>query len=195
LEVLVALFITAILTSLGTSLVLTTLSGEQRFEKVADEARAIELLHATLQTDLTQLSARVVRAPDGQPRPWIFSGGQATIDGPLIAFSRAGWDNPGGAEPRGSIIYVEYVLQDDRLVRRSWTRLDPTTETPKLERTLLTGIERAEASFGDGVSWFPTFAAGPDDAQSGFFPSLVALDLDVKGAGQIRQVFATGLGR
>src|SRR5262249_45683261 len=94
-EVLIALFITALLTALRTALVLGAVAGKARFDKVASGARGLELAHAALAVDLEQLSARVVRAPDGQRRPWIFSGGEATLDGPLLAFSRAGWENPG----------------------------------------------------------------------------------------------------
>ncbi len=195
-EVLVALFITAILTSLGASLVLGSIAGKERLDQVSAGARGLELAHAALMADLTQLSPRVARAPDGLPREWVFAGGEATLGGPLLAFSRAGWDNPAGAEPRGSIVYVEYLHEDDRLVRRSWTRMDPTTRTPVVERVLLTGVGEARVAFGRAGAWSRGFLAEPGGgAPEDLFPPLVELDLEIDGVGSVRQVFATGYGR
>lgn len=191
-EVLIALFITSILAALGSSLVLGTLAGKARLDSVAAGVRGLELTHTALKTDLSQLSERIVRAPGGLPRERVFSGGPVTMDAPLLAFARAGWDNPGGEEPRGSITYVEYVHEGDRLVRRTWVRADPTTRTPAVERVLLTGVEAAEASFGRAGAWTDVFAAESAGERRAPFPELIALDLDIAGVGHVRQVFATG---
>jgi general secretion pathway protein J len=194
-EVVIALFITATLAGLGSSLVLGTLAGKERFDAAANGARGVELAHAALKSDLSQIAARVVRAPGGEPRGLVFTGGPVTGDAPLLGFARAGWDNPGGAEPRGSVVYVEYVHDEDRLVRRSWVRADATTRTPVTEWVLLTGVQSVEASFGRVGVWTPTFASSPDGERRAALPALVTLDLDIAGVGLVRQVFATGYGR
>jgi general secretion pathway protein J len=191
-EVLIALFITAVLAGLGSSLLLGTLGGGERLEQVAGDARSLELAHATLKTDLAQLAARPTRLPDGRTRDWTFAGGAFDAGGALLAFARAGWDNPDGAEPRGSIVYVEYRLEEDRLVRRSWVRADPTERTPMVERVLLTRVATAQVSFARRGVWADAFLAEPEGGRSRQFPDLVALDLEIEGLGEVRQVFATG---
>jgi general secretion pathway protein J len=191
-EVLIALFITAMLTGLGTSLVLGTLAGRERFETVAAGARGLELAHAALKTDLGQLAARPVRAPNGESRALVFAGGDPAPDDALMAFARAGADNPDGLEPRGSIVYVEYRLEEDRLVRRSWTRADPTPRTPMIERALISGVESAAVSFARGDVWSEAFASMPGGEPRDLFPDLIALDLEIAGVGQVRQLFAAG---
>jgi general secretion pathway protein J len=190
--VLIALFITALVTALGTSLVLATLGGRERFESVAAGARGIELAHAALKTDLAQLSPRAARTPSGAPRGFAFAGGEPAPEDALLAFARAGADNPDGAEPRGSIVFVEYVLEENRLVRRSWTRADPTMRTPMIERVLLTGVDAAAVSFARGDVWTDSFAVPADGARPDLFPDLVALELEIEGVGPVRQLFLTG---
>lgn len=191
-EVLIALFITALLAGLGSSLLLGTLSGQERLEQTTDDARGLELAHAALKTDLAQLAARPTRTPGGAMRDEIFVGGSFDGDGALLAFSRAGWENPGGAEPRGSIVYVEYRLDEDRLVRRSWVRANPTERTPMVERVLLERVTSAEVSFARRGVWNDFFAAELEDGRNGQFPDIVALDLEIDGVGEVRQLFVTG---
>lgn len=192
-EVLIALFITGLLATLGASLVIGTLGGQERLMQAADDARGIELAHAALKTDLAQLAGRPTRAPDGRVREWTFAGGSLDGDGALIAFSRAGWDNPDGAEPRGSIVYVEYRLDEGRLVRRSWVRADPTERTPMVERVLVERVASAQVSFARQGVWSDTFGAQAEADRSLQFPDLVAVDLEIETIGEVRQVFATGL--
>lgn len=187
-EVLIALAITAMLAGLGTSLLLGVLGGQERLSAVERDARGLELAHATLKTDLAQLVARPTRGPDGLPRASVFEGGAP--DGTLLAFARAGWDNPGGAEPRGSIVQVEYRLEENRLVRRSWVRADPTEATPMIERVLIEKVAAARVSFAKRGVWGEAYAA-PAGGQGGF-PDLVALELDIDGVGEVRQLFVAG---
>jgi general secretion pathway protein J len=194
-EVLIALFITAMLAGLGTSLLLGTLDGQERLERTVSDARRLELAHATLKTDLSQLAARPTREPGGQVRETIFAGGDleaAFMGGALLAFARAGWDNPDGAEPRGSIVYVEYLLRDGALVRRSWARADQAERTPMIERVLLDRVTAASVSFSRRGVWDDGYVAATGEIRSGLFPDLVALDLKIEGLGDVRQVFATG---
>ena len=106
----------------------------------------------------------------------------------LLSFVRRGFDNP-LAEARGSLQYVEYLVVDDALIRRTRARLDATPDTPVVSTVLLDRVKSAEASFLAGGVWSPLWRA---TLMGGALPEAIALTLDVAELGSIRQAFLTG---
>ena len=66
-----------------------------------------------------------------------------------MTFTRAGRENPGGLEKRGSIQRVAYVFEDNKLIRRSYAADNPAPLTPLRDRVLIDKIETASVSFED----------------------------------------------
>jgi general secretion pathway protein J len=141
-----------------------------------------------LKADLAQPVMRTVRDAYGDNRLPAFSGGVTRQgDGTLMSFVRGGWVNPGQAEARSSLQFVQYVLEDERLIRRSRSRLDATVNTPEEERVLLSGISNLEIRFYQGGQWTERYGTGRT-GQAGL-PEAVALDMDVDGFGHLTQLF------
>lgn len=191
-EVLVALFVLGVLAAAGLSLLSMTLDSGEELEASSDRLKSLQVARATLKEDIGQLVARPARPAEGGRAPFIFFGGQDGPDDPILAFTRAGWDNPDGEEPRGDLQYVEYRIVDDALVRVVRLRPDASTQTPERERVLLTGINRFEVTFspGGGV-WQPAWRVGAGEDATADLPAAVAVDLDIDGVGGVRQLFMT----
>lgn len=193
LEALVTLFIVGALSSAGATMLATTLDGRDRIDEAGALTAGVQRMHASLQADLAQLTPRVARDAYGTPRQYVFAGGGDGVAAPLLAFSRTGRDNPGGLEARGSIAYVEYVLEDDRFIRRMAVRADPTPQTPVIETVLIEGVTRVNAAFTAGGAWRPFYALTPAAADSAGLPIAVEVTLELESRGELRLIFATGI--
>jgi hypothetical protein len=71
-------------------------------------------------------------------------------------------------------------------------RANPTERTPMVERVLLEGVTSAEVAFARRGVWNDFFAVGLEHGGAGQFPDIVALDLEIEGVGEVRQLFVTG---
>ncbi len=194
LEALVTLFIVGLLSTAGATILSASLDGRERFDAHATRVAELERAHAALQADLLQLVRRVARDPSGATRPAVFVGGADFEGEPILAFSRTGREDPDGLEARGGVAYVEYLVADGALVRRMAVRADPTDDTPVVENVLVNGVERADVAFAWGASWREAYALAPESAVAGVgFPEAVALTLKLADAGEVRQLFLTGV--
>ncbi len=189
LETLVALFVIATVSAAGAQILNTTMAGRAQFDDAMTRIRDLELARAVIRDDLSQLARRASRDVHGERRDYIFFGGGDGETSPLLAFSRHGWENIGGAEARGSLVYVEYWLEDGALVRVSPNRVDPARAEQVERRILLTGLEGARAEFLTRGSW-SSFAQTPlEDVFGQAFPDMVSLDLELDDIGAVAQNF------
>lgn len=189
-EMLVALFIFALITAAGVAVMGSTLRNQtnvrDRVERFADLQRTRTLLKA----DLSQAAARTTRDERGQPAMAAFAGGSPWgPGGPLLALTRRGHENPDAAS-RASLQYVEYALVGDRLERRVRPALDGAPlGAPQV---LLTGVVAIEPGFlGEGI-WRADWKGSPRAA----IPAAVRLKLTLSDLGVVDQLFLTsGEGR
>lgn len=179
-EMLVALFVFALLAVAGVAVMGFTLDSQEavrtRVERVADVARARALIKA----DLQQAARRRTRDVNGAAARESLSGGDPTA-GVLLALVRRGRDNPDAA-PRASLQYVEYRVTEGRLERRARANLDgaPLGEP----QVLVDGVEAAGVQFLARGAWAQTWAAS-----DGALPQAVRLDLKLSAVGDVRQLF------
>ena len=178
-EMLVALAIFAILAAAGGGIIQQSLA-------------ARDGMAAAHQRLAARLVARPARTPYGGREDTLFWGGEPLADGPLLAFMRGGWDNPGALEARGGLQYVEYRLREGRLIRQARLRPDPTNQTPMQEQVLLEGVAALELRFLGSGHWLPTWRVA---SLSGRLPEAVALEFALAGVGPVRQLFLTAQGR
>ncbi|MEL7028452.1 MAG: type II secretion system minor pseudopilin GspJ [Pseudomonadota bacterium] len=186
-EMLVALFAFAVLSAAATSILTYSLQSKEALSKADDELRAFQIARAVMKSDFGQVALRPVRDPFGGFPGVSFAGGELAPPGVLIAFVRRGWENPDGLEQRASLQYVEYLLVNDALVRRSRARLDPTLDTPVSERVLLEGVADASISFLQSDQWSDRWETR--GSLSGRTPQALAIEMDLADLGPVRQVF------
>lgn len=189
-EMLVALLIFALITAAGVAVMSTTLSNQGAVRTKVERYAELQRTRAILKADLSQAASRRTRGEDGMPALTAFAGGSPWgVGGPLLAFTRRGYENPDGA-PRASMQYIEYALVEGRLERRARPALDGARLGPA--QVLMTGVDSAQMGFLFNGAWVPTWKGNPQTD----IPTAVRVNLRLNDMGVIDQLFLTsGEGR
>lgn len=188
-EMLVAMVVFSLLAAAASGLLGVSLRNAETFERADAATRELQIARTIMRADFSQIARRPVRDAYGAPLPTVFTGGPAPMEKPILTFVRHGWDNPGGADGRASLQYVEYAVVKGALIRRSRPYLDPTPETPVTTATLLSDVGQASVSFLARGQWSDRWVA---TAVQATLPEAIALDVTFAAASQIRQAFLVG---
>ena len=207
-ELLVALFITAILFAMGYGALSQALSNRQEVEEQSARLTAIQQAVRVMEQDIELMQPRPARdlLGNGYEDPLVASlnalagaagaqaGSSAARQGPaLVSFTRGGWANPAGL-PRGELQRVAYLLRDGKLIRQHLPVLDGTAATEVQERELLDQVEALSFRFMDeGMVWS---AAWPTPAMQGLpqpallraRPVAVEITLKLKDVGLLTRI-------
>ena len=149
-EVMVAMFIAAIMLALGYSAI--NQAAKERDNLNTKQARITEIQRGmrVVAQDFAQMIARTARDNEGggNIQPAVLA---TNKDNTLITFSRAGWSNPAGVQ-RPAEQRVRYRFIDESLVREHWLSVDPALNAEPRQRVLLTKVKSIEIRFLDPVS-------------------------------------------
>jgi general secretion pathway protein J len=157
-ELLVALFIAAVMFAIGYGAIRQALTSHDALKD--QQAHLLELQNAVrvMEQDFVQVAPRPVRQPVGnEPAQPALAGGslgaQATLNNttgapPIVAFTRAGWANPRGLQRTG-LQRVAYYLENGTLRREHWSVLDPTLASTTTRRDLLTHVKAVTIRYMD----------------------------------------------
>ena len=182
-EMLVALFVFALLSAAGALVLRTTASSQDVARSRIEELAAFQRLRAILKSDLSQAAPRRTRDAAGRIVRQAFAGDNPGGGQPVLRFVRRGWENP-DSEPRASLQQVEYRLSEGRLERASRLALDGGASGPV--QIVAEGVRSLEIAFlfqGQWIGTMPAAAANP-------LPQAVRLDLDLERIGRVRQILA-----
>lgn len=182
-ELLIALFIFAMLSAAGTALLRFGVDAQARTtERLAMLATTVRT-RALLTADLAQAAPRPFRDTTGAVRPAFTGGGSGTV----ISLVRRGWANDGGAA-RSSLQRVEYRLAGDRLERVSWPMVDGSVANPPA--LLVAGITALRLRFFSKGQWLDRWQPDAIDA----LPEAVEITMTARGSPELRQLFLVGPG-
>jgi general secretion pathway protein J len=159
-ELLVAMFIAAIMFAMGYGAIRQALNSHESLKE--QQTHLVELQNAIriLEQDFVQLAPRPVRQAVGsEPAQPALSGGINGAQGalsagtpssgvPIVAFTRAGWSNPIGLQ-RPGLQRVAYFLENGTLRREFWSVLDPTLASTTTRRDLLTHVKAVTIRYMD----------------------------------------------
>ena len=171
-EVLISLFIFALI-SVGTMMALTqSLQGKDRLAASVDEINQLNAARAILRADLSALTLRPGRDELGGLEPYVL-----TTDGEaLLSFTRRGHQNPGGLEQRGDLERVEYHFEDGALIRRSYEHENPAQLAKTFDRILLDNLRRVDiTAIGYGDSRLITLEEFRLEAKANVRPGAVII--------------------
>ncbi|MGI9257481.1 MAG: type II secretion system minor pseudopilin GspJ [Gammaproteobacteria bacterium] len=164
LELLVAMAIVAVIGVLALGGLNQVIIQQTIAQERAERWREIQFAMRIITQDLAQLHPRPMREEFGESWvPSVVVDPSAPYD---FELSRGGWANPVGS-PRGTVLRVAYLAEDDVLVRFNWSVMDRTTATPPIRTELLTGVENVEILMFDGSGqehtiWPPLSVTGAD---------------------------------
>jgi general secretion pathway protein J len=210
LELLVALFIAALIFAMGYAAISQGLSSHDQLKE--QQARLTELQTAmrVMEQDFVQLAPRPVRQPIGDEpsQPALQAGPPSTQDTgdsaetsgtengqPLVSFTRNGWANPVGLQ-RPALQRVAYYFQNGTLRRESWYVLDPTLSSTTAKRELLKHVKSVTFQYMDvnhawQPIWPPTTVQGTVATEMSLRirPIAVQVTIDTEDWGKITRIF------
>src|SRR5262245_36605474 len=105
-EMLVALFVFALLTAAGATVLRSTADSRETTHARTETLASFQRLRAILKSDLSQAAPRRTRDAAGKTIREAFSGANPGSGRPLLRFVRRGWENA-DFEPRASLQQVE----------------------------------------------------------------------------------------
>ncbi len=191
-EVLIATFLMAVLSSMGLLLLNSSINAKKQLDSTVAAVQSLELARVVLRSDLGQLVPRRVRGEYGGRAPDVFFGDGSGRLAPLMAFVSNGKERPDPETTYSSLQYLEYRLVDQALVRISRDRIDAAPGTQTVERVLLEGVVELEVEFYDGQDWTDAWGEAAGAYGSGSAPPLaVSFQLITRRYGRIPMMFAT----
>ncbi len=192
LELLVAMAVVAIIGALALGGLNEVIRQQTIAQERADRWREIQFAMRIIAQDLAQIHPRPMREEFGESwLPSILVDPSAQYD---FELSRGGWANP-TALPRGSVLRVAYVAEDDVLVRFHWSVMDRTSATPPIRTELLTGVEQIEVLMLDAngeqhLLWPPLAMNGLDRLVAR--PRVVEFHIELEDFGRVWRSLETG---
>jgi general secretion pathway protein J len=197
-EVMVALFIAAIMFAIGYGAINQALRDRDSINASQQRVTEIQRGMRVVAQDFAQLVARAARdtSGTGQLMPAVFSNATDNI---LVTFTRAGWTNPAGLQ-RPAEQRVRYRFLDGSLIREYWSVVDPALNNEPRKRILITRVTSAEVRFLDPASrnwrtdWPATQPSGQvNPAQIDMTllprPLLIEFTLVLEDWGRVQRVF------
>lgn len=183
LELLVALFIFALVSVMAYSGLRAVLSAKDDTDASATRLTRLQKAYTIMQSDFVQAIDRPIRDRlGGEVAAMVLRDG-------TLAFTRDGRANPLEVT-RSTLVRVAYRLDGNRLERLQWRTLDRPQQpeidtTPLLKR--VNGL-RFEFMGGDGrwVQDWPPLTSGTDTSA---LPRAIRVSMEVAGAGPIQWIF------
>lgn len=179
-EMLVALLIFSGLAATGVAVMSLAADNRTIVQGRMGRLASFQRTRALLKADIEQAADRPTRDSAGRLSRDAMGGGEGSQV--LLFLTRRGFDNP-DAEPRASLQYVEYRLEEGRLERR----VRPFLDGARLgePQVLIEGVEAAEVAFYSRGEWRSSWTSATGAA----LPRAVRVQMDIKGFGPVRQLF------
>lgn len=198
-EVLIALAITAFVSTIAYTSLSTVITGMESTRENSERAYAVNRAWMIITRDLRQFVNRPVQDEFGDREPALQGGPAARFP---LSLTRGGWHNP-VALPRSTLQRVNYRLEDEALWRDSYPVLDRAGDTEPLSVMLLDGVEdlqlaflasrdlaRGNASSLDTRQWPENWIADSSQPNSELQPPLaIELSLQLSDWGEMRRLY------
>jgi general secretion pathway protein J len=164
-EVMIAIFVSAIMFAIGYSAINQALRDRDGINTAQARVTEIQRGMRVVAQDFAQIIARAARdtSGTGQLMPAVMA---TARDNTLLTFTRGGWSNPAGL-PRPAEQRVRYRFIDGALVREHWQAVDPALNIEPRQRILITRVKAVEVRFLDPVTrnwrtdWPVSTTSGP----------------------------------
>lgn len=196
LELLVAIFIAAIMFAIGYGAINQAMNNHSGLKDQQDRLSEVLTAMRTIEQDVVQLAPRPVRQPIGDGWLPALVGPPDPTTQPMLQLTRGGWNNPTGVQ-RPGLQRVAYFFDEKKntLRRENWTVLDATLQNTTQKRDLLTHVKAVTFRFMDlnrqwQTQWPPNTTAGVT-AQLGNLrvrPIAVEVTLDTEDWGKLVRI-------
>jgi len=187
LELLVALAVFSLVSIMAYSGLRTVLQSKQQTEQRALRIQQLQSAVLMLERDLGQFTPRAIRDEYGDEQPALSSSDYGPI---RLEFTHGGWQNP-TASTRSNLQRVAYGIEDEQLIRLSWTELDRAQGSEPYRAVLLEKVRELNLRYMDEArewqtQWPPNGLAPGDPVP---VPRAVEVTLVLEDLGAIRRIF------
>lgn len=188
-EILIAVFIFAIIAVIATSILFSVFNAQEITKSRMREINAIQISTILLKRDLSQIVNRPVRAANSNIIPAIVA--QTNY----LEFTRSGNPNPFGMLQQSNLQRVVYQIKNGELIRETWPRLDRVSSTAPDTRVLLKNVISGNFSYlGTGATFYQNWPPGvllKNNSLNGEpIPRAIALNLQLKNWGDFYLIVA-----
>lgn len=188
-EILVAM---AILAVIGVGALSLLNAATQTSDKIRHDGGRLNDVQRTflfISNDMQQLTTRAVRDEYGDNLPSIKSDQQASA--PYVRFTRLGRRNPAKLV-RSNLEHLIYSVEDNQLIRTSFTYSDGMSESLGQKRPILDNVTDMKVTFFDGEEWndYWPLVQSPEEPQYMQLPVAVRLQLELEDYGVLERLYA-----
>ncbi|VAW78791.1 hypothetical protein MNBD_GAMMA14-2510 [hydrothermal vent metagenome] len=196
LELLVALSIFAAIGVMAYTGLANVMRQQTQTEVYADRMQDLQLAYQVLERDFEQFVDRGIRNEFGDVLPPLIAGGSYSG----VEFTRAGYPNPAGYL-RSNLQRVAYLVDDDRLVRRSWRVLDRSQDSLPDQQVLIERVQGFSLRYLDDTknwqqNWPPatSLTAPAGTTPAGVppvtkWPQAVEVELSLEDLGVLKWIY------
>ena len=139
-EVLISLFIFALLSAGTMGAMLQTFAAKDRLNIASAELSDIAAFRSILRADMNAMTLRPMRDGVGGMETFLVTTRNPAENSAILTFSRLGRTNPTGAA-RGQVERVRYLFRDNQFIRESLRHENPAQQDGWNGRVLLEGLE------------------------------------------------------
>lgn len=141
-EILIALFIFAILATITTMGLNSVIKSRERTELHAENLQELQLALSLLQHDLLQAIDRPILDNDSSPLPAFYAPRPDYFE-----FTHSGFSNPQMQVARSHLQRVGYEWKNESLNRLTWNVLDRSTDTQPQQKIILSKVKNLRLRF------------------------------------------------
>jgi len=145
-EVLISLFIFALISAGTMSAMTQTFAAKDRLDQASSELADIAALRAILRADMEALTLRPMRDGVGGTKGFLVGTKNSAEEDAVLTFSRLGRANPSGAA-RGQAERVRYLFRDGQFIRQSLPHENPAQIDGWRDRVLMAGLEDVKVTY------------------------------------------------
>jgi general secretion pathway protein J len=145
-ELMVAIFITAIVFAMGYGAVTQAVNNREVLEEQQERLLAVQTAMRMISQDINQLAPRAIRSASGNSFDPVLESSDDSQ--PFIQLTRGGWANPAGVQ-RPTVQRVAYFFENGTLRREYWPVADPLLSTERKKRELLTRVKSVTFRYMD----------------------------------------------
>lgn len=143
LEIMVALFIFAIVTTISLIGMKNVIETQQIIETHVANMNEMQLAMIIMQRDFSQVIDRTITDQNNQQQHSLMGNNN------YIEFTRSGYINPMASSDRSEMQRVAYFVKNNQLIRMSWAELDRTQNTPAIQKVLIDNVYNLHFTYLD----------------------------------------------
>lgn len=151
-EVLISLFIFALISTGTMGAMLQTFAAKDRLNTASEELADIAAFRSIVRADMNALTLRPMRDGVGGTENFLVATRNPAENAAILTFSRLGRSNFTGA-PRGQVERVRYLFRDGQFIREYLTHENPAQRESWTGRALLDGLEDVDVTYRNRVTF------------------------------------------